>query len=151
MPLPIQDYALIGDCHTAALVGRDGSTDWLCLPRCDSGACFAALLGSPDQGRWLLAPAAEMHAVRRRYREGRLILETEFDTDDGALRVIDCMPLSSGRIAFVFNYRPSHKTLQPSIDPKQALQQTQDDWLAWSQRCRPTTVGPACAARLRPR
>lgn len=97
MPLPIQNYALIGDCHTAALVGRDGSIDWLCLPRFDSGACFAALLGSPEHGRWLLATASEVRAVRRRYREGTLILETEFDTDEGTVRVIDCMPLSDER------------------------------------------------------
>ena len=83
MPLPIEDYALIGDCHTAALVGRDGSIDWLCLPRFDSGACFAALLGNPEHGRWLMAPAAEVRAVRRRYREGTLILETEFETETG--------------------------------------------------------------------
>ena len=97
MPLPIEDYALIGDCHTAALVGRDGSIDWLCLPRFDSGACFAALLGSPEHGRWLIAPGAEVRTVRRRYRDGTLILETEFETDAGAVRVIDCMPLSSER------------------------------------------------------
>ena len=76
MPLPIEDYALIGDCHAAALVGRDGSIDWLCLPRFDSGACFAALLGDPGHGRWLLAPAAQALGVRRRYRDGTLILET---------------------------------------------------------------------------
>lgn len=97
MPLPIEDYALIGDCHAAALVGRDGSIDWLCLPRFDSGACFAALLGSPEHGRWLMAPAAKVRAVQRRYREDTLILETEFETDDGAVRVIDCMPLSNER------------------------------------------------------
>ncbi len=97
MPLPIEAYALIGDCHTAALVGRDGSIDWLCLPCFDSGACFAALLGSPEHGRWLMAPAAKVLAVQRRYREGTLILETEFETDEGAVRVIDCMPLSSER------------------------------------------------------
>ncbi len=97
MPLPIEDYAVIGDCHTAALVGRDGSIDWLCLPRFDSGACFAALLGGPGHGRWLLAPAAEVHGVRRKYREGTLILETEFDTNEGAVRIIDCMPLSNER------------------------------------------------------
>jgi GH15 family glucan-1,4-alpha-glucosidase len=97
MPLPIEDYALIGDCHTAALVGRDGSIDWLCLPRFDSGACFAALLGGPGHGRWLIAPAAEVHGVRRRYRDGTLILETEFETNEGAVRIIDCMPLSNER------------------------------------------------------
>ncbi len=97
MPLAIEDYALIGDCHTAALVGRDGSIDWLCFPRFDSGACFAALLGQPGHGRWLIAPAAEVRGVRRKYRPGTLILETEFETDEGAVRVIDCMPLSDER------------------------------------------------------
>jgi GH15 family glucan-1,4-alpha-glucosidase len=93
MPLPIEDYALIGDCNTAALVGRDGSIDWLCIPRFDSGACFAALLGDSRHGRWLIAPAAEVRRVRRRYREGTLVLETEFETDEGIARVVDCMPL----------------------------------------------------------
>ncbi len=97
MPLLIEDYALIGDCHTAALVGRDGSIDWLCLPRFDSGACFAALLGSPEHGRWLLAPDGEARCTGRRYRDGTLILETEFETDEGAVRVVDCMPLSNER------------------------------------------------------
>ena len=83
----------IGDCQTAALVGRDGSIDWLCLPRFDSGACFAALLGTPEHGRWLLRPAGEVRAIRRRYRDGTLVLETDFETDDGAVAVIDCMPL----------------------------------------------------------
>jgi GH15 family glucan-1,4-alpha-glucosidase len=97
MPLPIEKYALIGDCHTAALVGSDGSMDWLCLPRFDSGACFAALLGGPEHGRWLLAPAAEPRGARRGYRGNTLILETDFDTADGSVRVIDFMPLSDHR------------------------------------------------------
>src|ERR1700684_4234448 len=97
MPLPIEHYALVGDCHTAALVGNDGSIDWLCLPRFDSGACFAALLGGPEHGRWLLAPAARPHRVRRRYRDAGLILETEFDIDEGSVRIIDFMPLSDKR------------------------------------------------------
>jgi GH15 family glucan-1,4-alpha-glucosidase len=97
MSLPIESYALVGDCHTAALVGSDGSIDWLCLPRFDSGACFAALLGGPENGRWLLAPVAEPRAVRRRYRGESLILETDFDTGDGSVRVIDFMPLSDQR------------------------------------------------------
>lgn len=97
MPLPIEDYALIGDCHTGALVGRDGSLDWLCLPRFDSGACFAALLGDSAQGRWLLAPATAIQSVTRRYRDGTLILETDFETADGAVRIVDCMPLSGER------------------------------------------------------
>jgi GH15 family glucan-1,4-alpha-glucosidase len=97
MPLPIENYALIGDCHTAALVGSDGSIDWLCFPRFDSGACFAALLGGPEHGRWLLAPKGEVSRVRRSYRAGTLILDTEFHTADGAVRVTDFMPLSEHR------------------------------------------------------
>ena len=97
MPLPIADYGLIGDCHTAALVGRDGSIDWLCFPRFDSGACFAALLGEPKHGRWRIAPAADVRHTRRKYRAGTLILESEFETEEGAVRIIDFMPLSNER------------------------------------------------------
>jgi GH15 family glucan-1,4-alpha-glucosidase len=97
MPLPIENYALVGDCHTAALVGSDGSIDWFCLPRFDSGACFAALLGGPEHGRWLLAPVAETRRIQRRYRRDSLILETDFETDEGSVRVIDFMPLSDHR------------------------------------------------------
>ncbi|MGH9254287.1 MAG: glycoside hydrolase family 15 protein [Vicinamibacterales bacterium] len=92
MPSRIEDYAFIGDCQTAALVARDGSIDWLCFPRFDSPACFAALLGTPEHGRWLLTPAAESHRVRRRYRPGTLVLETDYETDSGAVRLIDFMP-----------------------------------------------------------
>ena len=209
MSLPIEDYAMIGDGHTAALVGRDGSIDWLCLPRFDSGACFAALLGGPEHGRWAIAPRDDVTAVRRRYRDGTLILETDFETASGAVRVIDCMPLSNerwdvlrivvglqGRVAmgmelvirfdygsiipwvsrrdgtlfatagpntlelhtpvhtrgeqmtsqaefeigagehvpFVLNYRPSYEPAQPAIDAEQTLAQTEQHWLAWSQR-----------------
>jgi len=88
----IEDYALIGDFQTAALVGRDGSIDWLCLPRFDSGACFAALLGTEENGRWLLAPQGEVRRVTRRYRSETLILETDFETATGTVRLIDCMP-----------------------------------------------------------
>ena len=91
MVLPIEDYALIGDCETAALVGRDGSIDWLCLPRFDSGACFAAILGDHDNGRWLIAPTDPKAKVTRRYRPDTLILETRFETDTGAATVIDFM------------------------------------------------------------
>jgi Domain of unknown function (DUF5911) len=77
VPRKIEDYALIGDRHTAALVGRDGSIDWLCLPRFDSPACFAALLGTAEHGRWILSPAGEVRHIARRYREETLILETE--------------------------------------------------------------------------
>jgi GH15 family glucan-1,4-alpha-glucosidase len=93
MPLPIEDYALIGDTQTAGLVGRDGSIDWLCLPRFDSDACFAALLGDERNGRWLLAPAAPVRATHRRYRPGSMVLDTEFVTDAGTVVVSDCMPV----------------------------------------------------------
>jgi GH15 family glucan-1,4-alpha-glucosidase len=92
MALSIEHYALIGDCHTAALVGRDGSIDWLCLPRFDSGACFAAILGNRENGRFLIAPEAPVRTTRRRYRGDTLVLETEFETDDGVVAVIDFMP-----------------------------------------------------------
>ncbi|HEX7011637.1 MAG TPA: glycoside hydrolase family 15 protein [Steroidobacteraceae bacterium] len=92
MPGRIEDYAMIGDCETAALVGRDGSIDWLCWPRFDSDACFAALLGTEEHGRWLLAPKADGARVSRRYRGETLILETRFETDTGAVVVIDFMP-----------------------------------------------------------
>jgi GH15 family glucan-1,4-alpha-glucosidase len=88
----IEDYGLIGDLQTAALVGRDGSIDWACFPRFDSGACFAALLGTSDHGRWIVAPHGDSWQVGRRYRPGTLILETEWETDGGAVRVIDFMP-----------------------------------------------------------
>jgi len=90
--LRLEDYALIGDTQTAALVGIDGSIDWLCLPRFDSPACFAALLGTADNGRWRLAPAGAQRATKRRYRDGTLVLETEWQTDEGVVRVTDFMP-----------------------------------------------------------
>jgi GH15 family glucan-1,4-alpha-glucosidase len=90
--LKIEDYALIGDCHSAALVGRDGSIDWLCWPRFDSAACFAALLGTAQNGRWRIAPAGSELAARRRYRGDTLILETDFETPEGAVTLVDFMP-----------------------------------------------------------
>jgi GH15 family glucan-1,4-alpha-glucosidase len=92
MALNLEDYALIGDCQTAALVGRDGSIDWLCWPRFDSSACFAALLGTRDNGRWLLGAVDPAARVSRRYRDATLVLETEIETADGAADVIDFMP-----------------------------------------------------------
>ena len=93
----IEDYALIGDCETAALVGRDGSIDWLCFPRFDSPALFAALLGTPENGRWRLAPSDETARSERAYREDTLILETLFRTETGTARLIDFMPPRDGR------------------------------------------------------
>jgi GH15 family glucan-1,4-alpha-glucosidase len=88
----IEDYGLIGDLQTAALVGRDGSIDWACFPRFDSGACFAALLGTPEHGRWIVAPRMDAWEGMRRYRPGTLVLETEWESDTGAVRVLDFMP-----------------------------------------------------------
>jgi GH15 family glucan-1,4-alpha-glucosidase len=89
----IEQYAMVGDTQTAALIGDDGSVDWLCVPRFDSRACFAALLGDENHGRWLIAPAAGGRATRRRYRDHTLVLETEFDTPEGSVRIIDFMPI----------------------------------------------------------
>src|SRR5688500_14463962 len=88
----IEDYALIGDLETAALIGRDGSIDWLCWPRFDSDACFAALLGDLDNGRWLLCATDPSARVSRRYRPDTLILETHIETASGAALVLDFMP-----------------------------------------------------------
>jgi GH15 family glucan-1,4-alpha-glucosidase len=96
MSTPIEDYALIGDCRSAALVSRTGSIDWLCWPRFDSEACFAALLGSPDHGRWLVAPRDNAR-ITRRYRPDTLILETYFETADGAVVLVDFMPFHGER------------------------------------------------------
>jgi GH15 family glucan-1,4-alpha-glucosidase len=94
--MKIEDYALIGDLRTTALVGRNGSIDWLCLPSTASAACFASLLGTEENGRWLICPSEPVREVSRRYREGTLILETDFQTDGGAVRLIDFMPLRNG-------------------------------------------------------
>jgi GH15 family glucan-1,4-alpha-glucosidase len=96
MALRIEDYALIGDCRTAALVGRDGSIDWFCWPRFDAPACFAALLGTPEHGRWLIAPGEPLHTTTQRYRSGTLVLETEFTTESGHATVLDFMPMGEG-------------------------------------------------------
>jgi len=96
MPSPIEDYGFIGDCETAALVSRDGSIDWLCWPRFDSGACFAALLGDAENGRWRIAAADSDARITRRYRPDTLILETTFSTPDGEATLIDFFPLRAG-------------------------------------------------------
>jgi GH15 family glucan-1,4-alpha-glucosidase len=92
---PIEQYAMIGDCETAALVSRTGSIDWLCWPRFDSGACFAALLGRPEHGRWLLGPSTHetVRRTTRRYRGDTMVLETEVETDAGMVVVIDFMAM----------------------------------------------------------
>ena len=100
-PTWIEDYALIGNTRTAALVSRTGSIDWWCVPRFDSAACFAALLGAPEHGRWLIAPMHEVKRTARRYRPGTLVLETDLHTAEGSVRLIDCMPLREGRMDIV--------------------------------------------------
>jgi GH15 family glucan-1,4-alpha-glucosidase len=96
MTRAIEDYAMIGNCETAALVARDGSMDWICLPRFDSDACFAALLGTPENGRWLICPEAKAK-TKRQYRKDTLILETEFVTAEGAVLLTDFMPMSTSK------------------------------------------------------
>lgn len=96
MTLRIEDYAIVGDTETVAVVGNNGSIDWLCLPRFDSAACFAALLGDENNGLWRIAPAGGARRVDRRYRSGTLVLETEFETAEGAVRIVDCMPPREG-------------------------------------------------------
>jgi len=98
----IEDYALIGDCHTVALVSKQGSIDWLCVPRFDSGACFASLLGKPCNGRWLITPAAEQVEVTRSYRGDTLVLDTRFRTAEGEVLLTDFMPIrDDGRLDVV--------------------------------------------------
>src|ERR1700685_522086 len=88
----IEEYAMLGDCETSALVARDGSVDWLCWPRFDSGACFSALLGSPKDGRWMIAPRDASRCMTRRYRRNTLILETDIETAEGAVTLVEFMP-----------------------------------------------------------
>jgi GH15 family glucan-1,4-alpha-glucosidase len=220
--MKIEDYALIGDCQTAALVGRNGSIDWLCWPRFDSAACFAALLGKPENGFWRIGPAGGARGTQR-YRPDTLILETDFETADGAVTLIDFMPVRHwesdlvrvvvgrrGRVAmemefvlrfdygasvpwitrladgkglravagpdlavlcapvalesrdfttrarfdvaageslpFVLTHAPSHQDVSVRIDAKQALDETERFWKAWSARC---SVGGEWAGPVR--
>lgn len=115
MPSAIEDYALIGDCETAALVARDGSIDWLCLPRFDSDACFAAIVGTAENGRWQLAPVGKAK-MRRRYRPGTLVLETEFETDTGTATLIDFMPLRKGNPEIVRMVRCDRGSVRMCMD-----------------------------------
>ncbi|USC17248.1 glycoside hydrolase family 15 protein [Rhodococcus sp. 11-3] len=129
----IEDYGLIGDLQSAALVSRDGAVDWLCLPRFDSPSCFAALIGDDRHGRWSLRPAGEIADVTRRYRAGTLILETDVETTDGAVRIIDFMPRRGdgpprlmriveglrGRVPMrmQLSIRPDYGTITPWVEP----------------------------------
>ncbi|MET1060663.1 MAG: trehalase-like domain-containing protein, partial [Nocardioides sp.] len=96
MAQPIEDYALLGDRQTAALVGRNGSVDWMCLPRFDSPACFAALLGTEEHGHWQICPTGD-YQVTRRYVSSSAVLETTFTTATGVLQLLDVMPVQDGR------------------------------------------------------
>ncbi len=122
MSLRIEDYAIVGDTESVALIGNDGSIDWLCLPRFDSPACFAALLGDESNGRWQIAPTADVRHVARRYRPESLVLETEFETADGVIRLIDCMSPREGSpdvIRIVQGVRgrvPMQSQLNPRFD-----------------------------------
>jgi len=129
----IEDYGLIGDLQSAALVGRNGSVDWLCLPRFDSPSCFSALLGNEAHGCWLVAPAGEVRSCSRRYRPGTLVLETDFETDDGTVRVIDFMPprgegpprlmrivqglSGSVPMRIALSLRPDYASIVPWVEP----------------------------------
>ena len=101
MSSPIEDYALLGDGETAALLSLDGSIDWLCWPRFDDAACFAALLGTPENGCWAIAPRQPVNRRTRRYQDDTLIMETDFETADGAVRLIDFMPIRKGASALI--------------------------------------------------
>jgi GH15 family glucan-1,4-alpha-glucosidase len=214
MPSRIEDYALIGDCEAAALVGRNGSIDWLCWPRFDSDACFAALLGGDEHGHWQIAPRDREARVTRRYRPNTLILETRFECSEGTVTLVDFMPMHAmnsnvvrlvvgerGRVAmgtelvlrfgygaiipwvtrldggtlravagpdmvvlrtsvhlagqnmrtvgefsvaagemvpFVLSYAPSHAPPPQPLGPTSALDVTEEFWINWSKRCRPT-------------
>ncbi|NOR66200.1 MAG: glycoside hydrolase family 15 protein [Woeseiaceae bacterium] len=101
MTLRIEDYAMIGNTQSAALVGKNGPVDWMCAPRFDSPAFFAALLGTEANGHWQIAPVGKVRRVERRYRQGTVVLETEFETDDGVVRLVDCMPIGGESIGIV--------------------------------------------------
>lgn len=116
MPARIEDYAMIGDCRSAALVARDGSIDWLCWPYFDSPACFAALLGGPEHGHWKLAPDDPKATVTRRYHDDTLILETRYETCEGCVSIIDFMPLRDGAADLVRLVKGIHGTITLSME-----------------------------------
>jgi GH15 family glucan-1,4-alpha-glucosidase len=132
MALRIEDYAIIGDCETAALVGKDGSIDWLCWPAFSSGACFAALLGDAENGRWQIAPAAEAPKVTRKYRDHALILETTFEASDGTFTLIDFMPIRGRHSDLVRIVRGVRG--RPAIHMELALRFDYGRTIPWVQR-----------------
>src|SRR6185295_14488026 len=147
MALPIEDYAVLGDTGTAALVGKDGSVDWLCLPRFDSPACFAALLGGPEHGRWLLGPKDAGASVSRRYVGDSAVLETTWTTDTGCAVVLDVMPIGDGRHADEFTLKageeltfsttwvPSHHELPLPLEYQSRIDETIELSETWAGQC----------------
>jgi GH15 family glucan-1,4-alpha-glucosidase len=112
VPSPIEDYALIGDCHTGALVGRNGSIDWLCLPRFDSASMFGGILGTDDHGSWILRPVGAQTCTSRSYRDGTFVLETRWRTDGGEVEVIDLMPMADRRADLIRRVRGVRGTVR---------------------------------------
>lgn len=143
MALNIEEYALIGDCHTAALVGRDGSIDWLCLPRFDSASVFGALLGTKDHGRWLLAPTGTVLETHRHYLEDTFVLVTRWVTDTGEVEVIDFMPLADGRADVLRRVTGIRGSVQMSMDLR--LRFGYAEALPWIRQL-PDEHGPALVA-----
>ena len=143
MALRIEDYGLIGDMHTAALVGIDGSIDWLCLPRFDSSACFASLLGTEENGRWRIAPAGDVVTTTRRYRPSTLVLETEFQTAEGVVRLVDCMPLreSNPRIVRIVEGVRGTVAMSARLNPRFDYGQTAP-WILAKDQAVSTGAGP---------
>ena len=148
----IEDYALIGDLGSAALVGRDGSIDWLCWPRFDSDACFASLLGTPEHGRWQIAPKDGAAKITRRYRPNTLILETRFETAEGAVTLIDFMPPREGNSHLLRLVVGERGRVDFHSELDSALRLWRDRALGDAHRrdddarhCRPRHGGPALA------
>ena len=143
MALRIEDYALIGDCHTAALVGRDGSIDWLCFPRFDSASTFGALLGTKDHGRWLLAPATAVLSTTRRYEEDTFILVTRWITADGEVEVTDFMPHGDRRADVIRRITGIRGSVQMMMDLRFRFGYAEA--LPWMRQA-PDEHGPALVA-----
>src|SRR5207253_1091970 len=133
--MKIEDYGFLSDTQTAALVGRNGSVDWLCFPRFDSASCFAALLGEPKNGRWLIAPSDEPAKVTRKYRGHTLILETTFETKDGAVRLIDFMPPRGTNPDIVRIVEGVRGKVAMRMQPEHALRDTEKYWRDWAKCC----------------
>src|ERR1022692_4209541 len=123
---------MIGDCHTAALVSRQGSIDWLCLPHFDSPACFAALLGTAENGHWSISPAEPIRAIRRRYRDGTLILETEFETESGSATLTDCMIVRDGMPELLRVVVGTKGQIRMS--PELVIRFDSGSWLSWVRK-----------------